>query len=266
MPDVFQGKTALVVGAASGIGRACALWFAARGAATFAGDVETAVAADEEFRRLGVRAQRCDARIEAEVRALTERALRETGRIDVLVYSAGVAAIGQIPEISEEVWDRCMDTNVKGAFLCAKHVVGPMAAGRGGAIVNIASNAGLLPRAGDPVYSVSKGAILALTKALALCHAKDRIRANALCPGPVAGTRMMDEDLAAAPDPARRRREVIAASPLAHAYGRMASVEEMADAVGWLADPANAFLTGTALAVDGGKSLGVPPHFAPTQL
>jgi NAD(P)-dependent dehydrogenase (short-subunit alcohol dehydrogenase family) len=266
MPGAFEGKTVLVVGAASGIGRASAIWFAARGATLLAGDVDAAVAADDEFRRLGVLPQRCDARLEPDVRALTDRALRATGRIDVLVYSAGVSAMGQIPDVSEAVWDRCMDTNVKGAFLCAKHVVGPMARQGGGAIVNISSNAGLLPRAGDPVYSVSKAAILALTKALALCHAPQRIRVNALCPGPVGGTRMMDQDLAAAPDPARRRREVVAASPLAHAHGRMATVEEMADAIGWLADPAHAFLTGTALAVDGGKSLGVPPNFAATEI
>ena len=110
--------------------------------------------------------------------------------------------------MTEAEWDACLDTNLKGAFLASKYAIRRMQAGAGGAIVNVASNAGLLPRAHDPVYSTSKGALIALTKALALCHAHDRIRVNAVCPGPVEATRMMDADLERAPD-----REAAGAEP-----------------------------------------------------
>src|SRR4029077_10757361 len=125
---------------------------------------------------------------------------RESGRIDILVNSAGVGLVKQITEVTEAEWDACLDTNLKGAFLASKHAIRRMRAANGGAIVNIASNAGLLPRAHDPVYSVSKAALVALTKSLALCHARDRIRVNAVCPGPVEATRMMDADLDQAGD------------------------------------------------------------------
>ncbi len=215
------------------------------------------------FAEAGISFLRCDARCGDQVRDLIQSATQATGRLDVLVYSAGIEVVGQIPDVAEEDWDRCLDTNFKGAFLAAKFAIPEMARIGGGTIVNIASNAGLLTRAADPVYSISKGALIALTKSLALCHAKDRVRVNALCPGPVEGTRMMDQDVLAASDPARRAREVIAACPMAQALGRMSTTEEMADAIGYLADPEAAFLTGTILAIDGGKSLGVPAYYKP---
>ena len=128
----------------------------------------------------------------------------------------------------------------------------------GGAIVNISSNAGLLPRAHDPVYSTSKGALIAFTKSLALCHAHDRIRVNAVCPGPVGDTGMMNADLDKAVDRAATAQRFIDASPLAHAFGRMISPEEVAQAVLYLVSDVSAMVTGTSIAIDGGKSLGVP--------
>ncbi|OYV93458.1 MAG: hypothetical protein B7Z73_03450 [Planctomycetia bacterium 21-64-5] len=156
-------------------------------------------------------------------------------------------------------WDTCLDTNLKGAFLAAKHAIGPMRRAGGGSIVNISSNAGLLPRAHDPVYSTSKAALIALTKCLALCHALDRIRVNAVCPGPVGDTGMMNADLAAAEDPEAMKQRFIAASPLARAHGRMITPEEVAQSVLYLVSDAATMITGTAVAIDGGKSLGVPP-------
>jgi NAD(P)-dependent dehydrogenase (short-subunit alcohol dehydrogenase family) len=125
--------------------------------------------------------------------------------------------------------------------------------------VNVASNAGLLPRAHDPVYSISKGALLALTKSLALCHSVDRIRVNAVCPGPVRETRMMNADLSKATDAAATAQQFINASPLARAHGRMIDPSEVANAILYLVSDSAAMVTGTALAIDGGKSLGVPP-------
>lgn len=263
--EKFAQKTVIVTGCATGIGSASARWFAQRGAQVFGGDIDPPAAAGE-FQSLGIEFMRCDVRIDAEVRSLVRKVEERTGRIDILVYSAGVGVTGPIPSVSEEDWDRCLDTNFKGAFLCARHVIPVMARGGGGVIVTIASNAGLLQRAADPVYSISKGALIALTKSLALGHAKDRVRVNALCPGPVEGTRMMDADVLAAPDPEKRKREVIAACPMAKALGRMSTTEEMADAIGYLADPSAPFVTGAVLAIDGGKSLGVPPYYVPAEL
>ncbi len=263
MAGSFEGRTVVVLGSATGIGRASALWFAGRRAKVYAGDIELISETASAFREAGIGFFKCDARSGDQVRDLIQLAVQATGRLDVLVYSAGIEVVGQIPDVSEEDWDRCLDTNFKGAYLAAKFAIPQMARSGGGTIVHIASNAGILTRSADPVYSISKGAMIALTKSLALCHAKDRVRVNALCPGPVEGTRMMDQDVLAASDPARRAREVIAACPMAQALGRMSTIEEMAEAIGYLADPDAAFLTGTILAIDGGKSLGVPPYYKP---
>jgi NAD(P)-dependent dehydrogenase (short-subunit alcohol dehydrogenase family) len=108
------------------------------------------------------------------------------------------------------------------------------------------------------VYSTSKAALIALTKCLALCHADDKIRVNAVCPGPVGDTGMMNADLTAAEDPEAMKQRFIAASPLARAHGRMITPEEVAQAVLYLVSDAACMVTGTAVAIDGGKSLGVP--------
>jgi NAD(P)-dependent dehydrogenase (short-subunit alcohol dehydrogenase family) len=129
----------------------------------------------------------------------------------------------------------------------------------GGSIVHIASNAGLLPRAHDPVYSTSKAAVVGFTKSLALSHSIDKIRVNAVCPGPVSDTGIVNADLEGAADRGAVESRLIAASPIARAHGRMISPEEVAGAVLYLVSDAAALVTGTMIAIDGGKSLGVPP-------
>lgn len=260
MPLDLTARVAVVTGGANGIGRATAVLLARQGAKVWAGDLQPRQENSAVFDSLGITQLACDVRLEADVVRLVEAATRDSGRLDILVNSAGVGLVKQIPEVSEEEWDACIDTNVKGAFLTAKHAIGPMRRAGGGSIVNISSNAGLLPRAHDPVYSTSKAALMALTKCLALCHAADKIRVNAVCPGPVSDTGMMNADLATATDPEAMKQRFIAASPLARAYGRMISPEEVAQAVLYLASDAAAMVTGTAVAIDGGKSLGVPPE------
>lgn len=122
-----------------------------------------------------------------------------------------------------------------------------------------ASNAGLLPRAHDPVYSTSKAALVALAEALGLSHAAEKIRFNTVCPGPVSGTRIIEAGMAAADDRDAAERAFIEASPMARAYDRMITPEEVAQAVLYLVSDAAALVTGSALRIDGGKSLGVPP-------
>lgn len=258
-PDALNGRVAVVTGAASGIGRATALLLAENGARVFVGDFDPLPETDAVFAAAGIVQMRCDVRREADVAALIDRAASAGGRLDVLVNNAGIGLVKQITEVTEAEWDACLDTNLKGAFLASKHAIPRMRDAGGGAIVNIASNAGLLPRAHDPVYSISKAALVALTKSLALCHARDRIRVNSVCPGPVEATRMMEADLAQAADRAAAVRTLIAASPLVRAHARMISPAEVAQAVLYLASDAALMVTGTALAIDGGKSLGVPP-------
>lgn len=255
----LTGRSAVVTGGSSGIGRTIAVRLARAGMAVVVGDVNLLAENEQRFTALGIREQRCDVRVEEDVRRLIEAAVA-AAPLGAVVHSAGVGLVKQIPDVSEEEWDACLDVNLKGAFFVAKHAIGPLRSAGGGSIITISSNAGLLPRAHDPVYSISKAALVALTESLALCHAADRIRVNTICPGPVSDTGMMNADLAAAADRDALRRELIGASPLASAHGRMITPDEVAAAVLYLVGDAAAMVTGTAIRIDGGKSLGVPPR------
>jgi NAD(P)-dependent dehydrogenase (short-subunit alcohol dehydrogenase family) len=256
---MLANRTAVVTGGANGIGRATALRLARSGAKVFVGDVNLLPENAALFAELKIEQQPCDVRVEADVKRLIDTAVAATGRLDIVVNNAGIGLVKQIPDVTEEEWDRVLDINFKSVFLTARHAIPHLKKAGGGSIVNVSSNAGLLPRAHDPVYSTSKGAMIALTKSLALCHAKDRIRVNAVCPGPVGDTGMMNADLAKAADPAALSQMMIDASPLAKAFKRMISPDEVAQAVCYLVSDAAAMVTGTSIGIDGGKSLGVPP-------
>jgi NAD(P)-dependent dehydrogenase (short-subunit alcohol dehydrogenase family) len=255
----FQGRTAVVTGGADGIGRATAVRLALGGARVFTGDIQSRPENAERFAKLGITSIPCDVRSEAQVKQLIETAYAAQDRLDILVNNAGIGLVKQIPDVTEEEWDRCLDTNFKAAFLTAKHAIGLMRSSGGGSIINVSSNAGILPRAHDPVYSTSKGALVALTRSLALCHARDKIRVNAVCPGPVGDTGMMNADLKKAVDPQALADQMIDASPMAKAFRRMITPDEVAEAICYLASDAAVMVTGTSVAIDGGKSLGVPP-------
>lgn len=255
----LTGRVAIVTGGASGIGRATSLLLAQHGARVFVGDYQLRPENDIAFQAAGIHQQHCDVRRSEDVSRLVEAAISSAGGVDILVNNAGLVMVRQIPGTSEADWDACLDTNFKSAFLFARLVIPSMQARGGGAIVNISSNAGLLPRAHDPVYSTSKGALNAFTRSLALAHAADRIRVNAVCPGPVCETGIMDADVKKAVDPAATAQQMIDASPLAKAFRRMITPEEVAQAVLYLVSDAAAMVTGACLPIDGGKSLGVPP-------
>lgn len=256
----LTGRVAVITGAASGIGRSTATLLAECGAKVVVADYSLLAENDGPYAELGIQQRQCDVRREANLAELMDFAAQLSGRIDILVNNAGVGMVKQIDEVTEDDWDRCIDTNVKAAFFGAKHAVRYMAAdGQGGSIVNVASNAGILPRAHDPVYSISKLAVSGLTKSLALCHAKDRVRINAVCPGPVAGTRMIESEIELADDRDAAIARLIAASPMAQACGRMIETREIAEAILYLCSDAAMMVTGTLIAIDGGKSLGVSP-------
>lgn len=253
-------RVAVITGGENGIGRATARRFAELGAQVFVGDFALRDENRAEFARLGIDSRRCDVRSLDDLQTLIDSAAERAGRIDILVNNAGIGMTKLIEAVSEADWDACLDTNLKAAFFGCKFAIPHLLRAGGGSIINTASNAGLLPRAHDPVYSISKQALVGLTKSLALCHAKDRIRINAVCPGPVEETGMMNADLAKAVDVEATKRQFIDASPLARAWKRMISPAEVAEAIVYLASDAAAMVTGTCIAIDGGKSLGVPPR------
>lgn len=257
---LLANRVAVVTGGASGIGRATAVLLAEQGARVFVGDFDPVDGTADESAQLGITELKCDVRAEADVQRLIDTAASEGGGLDFLVNNAGIGMVKPITEVTDDDWDRCIDTNLKGAFLGCKHAIPHMRKRGGGSIVNMASNAGILPRAHDPVYSISKGALVALTKSLALCHSPDRIRINAVCPGPVGETRMMNADLDKAEDREATIKQFIKASPLARAAERMISPREVAEAILYLVSDASLMVTGTCIAIDGGKSLGVPPQ------
>lgn len=258
-PVNLSGKVAAITGGESGIGRATARRMAEAGAHVFVCDRTQLDANRSEFHRLGIVSQVCDVRSVPDLESWLQAVAGRHQRLDILVNNAGIGMVKQIDDVSEQDWDDCLGVNLKAAFFGCKFAIPWLRRSGGGSIVNTASNAGLLPRAHDPVYSISKLSLVGLTKSLALCHSVDRIRVNAVCPGPVGDTGMMNADLARAADAEATRQQFIAASPLARAHGRMITPEEVAEAILYLSSDAAAMVTGTCLAIDGGKSLGVPP-------
>jgi NAD(P)-dependent dehydrogenase (short-subunit alcohol dehydrogenase family) len=227
----FDGKRALVTGAGSGIGAAVARRLAADGAEVIVADLFPEAVADE----LGAQAVVLDVRHEAEV----EFAM---GDLDVLVNVAGIGSTTNAPETTLEVWENVFAVNARGTFLCCKYAIPGMAARGGGSIVNIASVAGLVGLRNRAAYCASKGAVISLTRALAVDHVGDGIRVNAVAPGTVDSpwVRRLVEDVGESLDALRARQ------PL----GRLGTPEEIADAVAYLA--AAEFVTGSVLVIDGG--------------
>lgn len=244
----FQGKAAVVTGAASGIGRAIAEALAARGASVVVVDVDGAGAAAAAA-AIGARAVAvaADVATDAGATAAADGARDAFGRLDVLVNSAGVQRYGSVVDTPEETWDEVLAVNLKAVYLVARRCVPLIEGTGGGAVVNIASVQALSAQRGVAAYAASKGGILALTRAMAVDHAP-RVRVNAICPGSV-DTPMLREAAALFsddPDAAVRRWGAM------HPIGRVAQPSEVAEAAVFLASPAASFITGAALLVDGG--------------
>ncbi|QGJ69321.1 2-hydroxycyclohexanecarboxyl-CoA dehydrogenase [Planctomycetales bacterium 10988] len=258
-------RVAFVTGGESGIGRATALRLAKEGAKVFVADFRQQESNRRLFQEYGIESLPCDVRQESEVQQCF-KIIDEFGqRLHILINNAGVDQSKLLPDITEEEWDRAFDTNLKAAFFTCKYAIPRMQQAGGGAIVNTSSNAGILPRSHDPVYSTSKGALLAFTKSLALCHSIDGIRVNAVCPGPVEQTGLMEDNFAQVENREEAAKRIIAASPLARAFQRMITPEEVAEAILYLVSNEAKMVTGTVLAIDGGKSLGVPPGWRPPE-
>lgn len=247
----FEGRSAVVTGAASGMGRAIALALAAEGAAVVVADVnadgveQTAGLIEEAGGR--ARFLRTDVSVGEDVRAMVDLAVSAHGGLDHGVNAAAIEnETSPIADCEESTFDRMIAVNLRSVFLCMKHQAQVMrASGRGGSIVNIASTNSFRPQPNQAAYTASKHGVLGLTRAAAVDHAADGIRVNAVCPGAIE-TPML---LGAIEARGRDKDEVARRLSL---FGRFGTTDEIARAVLWLCSEESSFTTGHALAVDGG--------------
>ncbi len=246
----LEGKTAIVTGAAGGIGRASAEALAREGARLVLADLdgrrleETAAALAAAGHT--VVAERVDVTQAADVRCLVERCVDEFGRLDVMFNNAGIFndSDGSVVDTAEAVWDRVLAVNLKGVFLGCKFAIPAMLAGGGGSIINTASFVALVGAAvSQCAYTASKGGVLALTREIAVEFARQGVRANALCPGPI-NTPLLADLLR---DEAARQRRFVHIP-----VGRLGEAAEIAEAVVFLASDESSYVTGAEFVVDGG--------------
>jgi NAD(P)-dependent dehydrogenase (short-subunit alcohol dehydrogenase family) len=239
----FNGKTVVVTGAAAGIGQAVARAYAVAGASVVLADVDekSGRAQTEAFLREGKSASfiRVDVRNEGEVIALVEHAAKTFGGPHILINNAGITRWKSVYELSLAEWEETLNTNLRGAFLCAREAARRMRGNGGGTIVNIASTRALMSEPDTEAYAASKGGLVGLTHALAVSLGPDRIRVNCISPGWIA-TSGYDE-----------LREI---DHRQHPAGRVGKPEDIARACLYLTDPQNDFVTGINLVVDGGMT------------
>lgn len=248
----LEGKVAIVTGGGSGIGRAVAMRFAHEGAAVLVADVSEpnvrAVAA--EIQKGGARALglKVDVTDPGQVEGMVAAARSAFGRVNVLATCAGVLEFGTVADTSLEKWNRVIGVNLTGTFLCARAAIPAMIEAGGGAIVTISSSTGAHDAApGTAAYVASKGGVAMLTKCIALDHAKDRIRANAIAPGPTA-TPMLQSVMTPSE---------LESFGTAMPIGRLAKPEEIAAAAVFLASDEASYVTGAVFAIDGGQTAKV---------
>lgn len=248
----LAGKVAVVTGGGSGIGRAVALRFGAEGAAVVVGDLvaENAETVAKEIEGAGGRAVGVgvDVSDPGQVEAMIDRGVAEFGGLDVLMTAAGVLSFGSAPETDPESWSRVIAINLTGTFLCARAAIPKMIERGGGSIVTVSSSTGAHDASpGNVAYVSSKGGVAMLTKAMAVDHAKDGVRVNAIAPGPTE-TPMLASVMTS---------DEMKAFGEAMPIGRLAQPEELAAAALFLASDDASYVTGAVFAVDGGQTAKV---------
>ena len=242
MTGLLNGKVAFVTGAGSGIGKACALLFAAEGAKVVAADVsgaerETADAAGE-----GVLPVHCDVTREDDVATGIDAAVREFGRLDAVLNVAGIALGGSIADATMDDYDALFAVNLRGTLLGMKHGIRAMLdGGNGGSIVNWSAIGGLTPSAGNTLYHAAAGGVISATRSVARDYGPSGIRVNVICPGLILTEGLGSKGLSARPENVQK-------SPL----GRAGQPSEVAEVAAFLASDKASYVTGTTIPVDGG--------------
>jgi len=260
MTKRFEGKAALVTGAGTGIGRGIAQAFAREGAAvlvTTRANVKAGQETVELIRQAGGRAEffQCDVSKEKDVEAMVQKCVELYGRLDFAANNAGVGPDGvrlpvvELADYTEELWDAILDTNLKGAMFCMKYEIRQMKKQQFGVIVNTSSVGAITPAIGFSAYNASKAGLNMLTKGAALETAKSGIRVNCIMPGLTNETLLMKYLTDTKPNAEENFKSKV---PL----GRIATPQDMADAVVWLCSEQASFITGLELPVDGGLSMG----------
>ncbi len=251
----LHGKTAIVTGAAGGIGRATALRFAGEGAALVLADLNQEQGQElvREISAAGGHAifERADVTRPADCRRVAERTVQEFGGLHILFNNAGIIRRGSVLEISENDWDAVIAVNVKSIFLMSREIIPMMGRAEGGSIINTASGWGLAGGSQAAAYCASKGAVVLMTKAMAIDHGRQKIRVNCICPG--------DTDTAMLRAEARQlgvAEERFLSDSAKRPLGRLGKPDEIANAALYLASDAASFVTGAALVVDGGGLAG----------
>jgi NAD(P)-dependent dehydrogenase (short-subunit alcohol dehydrogenase family) len=258
MDRIFEGRAVLVTGGALGIGRGIAEAFVAAGASVAIADIDgaaaadaaTEIAADGEGRRRVIQTIG-DVSVAADAERMVAETVAAFGRLDVLVNNAGIAPLewyGRVEDISEAIWDRTLDVNLKGMFLMSRATLPHIRAAGGGTIINIASVQGLQSMPRVAAYAASKGGVLSLTRAMALDHAHEGIRVVAICPGTIDSAMVRAIARAEGGDEEANVRRYGAAHPL----GRIGTPADIGAAAVFLASDAASFITGEHLNVDGG--------------
>ncbi len=252
MTNRFENKVVLVTGGSMGIGQATAIAFAAEGATVIIADVmeEEGMQTLETIEASGGKGEfvKTDVSQAAEVKALIEHIVATYGRLDCAYNNAAVEGeVAFTADSTEENWDRVIDINLKGIWLCTKYEIQQMLKQGGGAIVNCASNASFTGFRGVPAYVASKHGIMGITKTAALEYATENIRVNAVCPG-VIHTPMIDRFTGGTEE---GRAALIALEPI----GRLGRPEEIASAVLWLCSDEASFVIGAGVVVDGGMTI-----------
>lgn len=247
-------KTAIITGAASGIGRASALLFAREGANVVIVDInETGGGATlEAVKAAGGDGYfvRADVSKERDAERIAEEAVNAFGGIDILFNNAAVSSFKTVVEVDEAEIDRVMNVNVKGAFYCSKAVIPHLHRVRSGSIINTSSITGIVGAPGMAVYAASKGALITLTRTLALEQAERGVRVNCICPASI-DTPMLNDAFERTADAARTRQQNIKRHPL----GRLGTAEDVAYLALFLASDESGFITGGTFVIDGGASL-----------
>jgi NAD(P)-dependent dehydrogenase (short-subunit alcohol dehydrogenase family) len=251
MARIFEEKVVVITGGASGIGRETAIAFSNDGACVVVADVDDAKGKETvDIIKTGSGNAifvKCDVSKSHDTEAMVHKAVETYGRLDYAFNNAGIGVFGSTIDFAEQDWDRLININLKGVWLCMKYEIIQMLKQGGGAIVNTSSVGGLLGAPNTPAYTASKHGVMGLTKTAALEYAKNNIRINAICPGAVL-TPLLDTP-PGAPD---LKQQLLKAHPV----GRLGEAKEIAQAVIWLCSDAASFVTGTGLSIDGGVTAG----------